>query len=75
MKRLKEDSGKAIHLHPRAEADQGNVGSTAGRAPPHPELLHYSRQHQPECQNAYIDLMADVMERGADLAPLHLKIA
>jgi hypothetical protein len=30
MKRLKDDSGVPNSLHPRAEADQGNVGSTAG---------------------------------------------
>jgi hypothetical protein len=65
---------RANRLHPRAEADQGNVGSTAGRALPHPEriILESPRQY---AQNAYIDLMAEVMECEPDPAPLHLKIA
>ncbi len=39
----------ANRLQPHAEADQGNVGSTAGRELPNPELLHYSREPQAAC--------------------------
>ncbi len=35
-------------------------------------ILESPRQH---AQNAYIDLMADVMECRVDTAPLHMKIA
>ncbi len=35
-------------------------------------ILESPKQH---AQDAYFDLMADVMECGADTAPLHMQIA
>ncbi len=64
----------ANSLHPRAEADQGNVDQLQGvhcLTLSCCIILESPRQH---AQNAYIDMMAEVMKCGPDLAPLHLKI-
>ncbi len=43
----------AHRLHPRAEADQGNVGSTAGRAPPYPGDYHFFPNFFPKSLDSF----------------------
>ncbi len=75
MKRLKDDSGVPTTFirAPRPIKEMWDQLQGAHRLTlSYCIILESPRQH---AQNVYIDLMADVMECGADPAPLHLKIA
>jgi hypothetical protein len=75
MKRLRSDSGvpTAFVRAPRPSKEMWDQVQSVHRLTLSCcIILESPRQH---AQHAYIDLMADVMECGADPTPLHLKIA